>query len=262
MGCLMRYLPVPPTLLRLSEQASMVPGLPNSFKASHQMSVFLARVNELRNEDLTLKRSSHDDSILARAFALDSELETAINELPPEFRVHIHTSPPNHYFGDINSFHIYPLERLYHSYDDLSPAMTLSHMRYGRLLIHEVIYNRLRNMTFQRDFVPSPEFKNTCYQLRDVSRGIALDICAAVPYLLGYVDGPNASGKLTSTAGGLAILFSVYNAACVDGYGSPTCQWASDCFQMVGRYMGIDQALALVELLPVEMGMVSFIDHL
>lgn len=260
-SCLMNYYPIPSALLTLSEKAMSVPGAPYSFVVSHRMCSFISRVNDIRIEDLQSQRSNVDASLLTRAFALDSEIEAEMNALDPEYSANIRTATPGQYFGN-SDFQLFPFERQYYTYSSFYAGMIANHYRNGRILINEVILGRLQRMTTQRDFVATPEFKDLCYRLRDLVVKLAYGTFASVPYLCGFIDGPNSKGHLVSTAGGVALLFPLYVAASVDGYGSASCHWVTRCFHMIGRHMGIDQALALAEILPVEKGMYNFVNAL
>ncbi|OKL64682.1 hypothetical protein UA08_01053 [Talaromyces atroroseus] len=262
-SCLMNYHRIPPALLLLSEKATMLPNAPYMAKISHLLCVIMARISEIRIEDLRSQRPSLDTSILTRAFAVDSQIETMMELSPSQILPQIYTSAPGQFFG--NAEYIAPFEGVYHTYESFSSAMAANHFRYSRLLILEVIFNRYQRMASHRDFIPSPEFKDHCYWLRDLARALARDICATVPFFCGFIDAsnPNLNGqKLVSTAGGMALLFPLYVAASVDGYGSARSHWIARCFNLIGREMGIDQALALMEILPVEHGMTGFIDSL
>jgi hypothetical protein len=257
----MRYYPVPRELLTLSAQSLTLPNVPVTLKISHHMCTIIARLNDNRIEDLHSHRPSMDASILSRAFTIDSEIQAIVAQLPPEYSPQIFTSAPDQFFG--NAENIAPFEGIYHKYPSFIAAMAANHFRYARLLNIEVIFNRYKRMVAQPDFVATQDFKDHCYAMRDLVRELARDICATVPYSCGFIDGPNAQmlgQRLVTTVGGVGLLFPLYVAASVDGYGSACSHWVSRCFNLIGREMGIDQALALADILPVERGMMHFID--
>lgn len=240
----------------------MLPGAPYEYLVSHKVCLFSTRINLLRIEDLKSPGPELDSSLIARAFAIDAEMEIMMNSLPEEFAAQVYPVPPNHFFGN-KDFQLPALEGLFHVYTAPFTCLTVNHYRYGRIFVNEIILNRLRRMSKTPGFAPTPEFKDLCYRLRDLVTRLALDICATVPYLCELISRPGATKKKEfNTAGGVGLLFPLYVAATVEGYGSASCHWIIRCLNYIGRQMGIDQALAVVELLPAEEGMFGFMDAL
>lgn len=266
-SCIMRYYPVPPTLLTLSEKVAMLPNVGFSSKISHQISVLICRINELRIENRDEKSSMDFDSvIICRASALVSELEALMGTLPPEYAPEVHTLAPGQYFEHPTlRVRLAPLDGVYHKYQSFFPCAMQNLSRYGQIYAIELILNRLERMTLQPDFIPTPEFKETCHQFCNLSRQQALDICATTSFLCGFLGDQQKTGKspfLTNPTGGLASLFPLWTAVSVDGHGSATCRWIEKTLDMIGREMGIDQALALRQLTFHEKGTTRFVDRL
>lgn len=263
----MRHYPVPPTLLAISEQVAMLPNTAFSSRVSHQISVLVCRINELRIESRHEKNSmDFDYVVIGRASALDSELEKLLNTLPPEYAPEVHTLAPGQYFEHSTlRVRLTPLNGVYHDYQSFLSCSIRNISRYGRIYANELMLNRLERMTLQPDFVLTPAFKETCQRLCNVSRQLAQDICATTPFLCGFLGDQRKLGKspfLTNPAGGLALLFPLWTAVVVDGHGSATCQWIENTFDIIGRELGIDQALALQQLTFFEKGMTRFVDRL
>jgi len=266
-SCIMRRYPVPPTLLILSEKVAMLPIMGFSSQVSHQISVLICRINELRIENRGEKRSMDFDSvIIRRASALDSELEALMNTLPPVYAPEVHTLAPGQYFEHPTlGVRLAPLNGVYHTYQSFLHCSMQNVSRYGRIYALGLILNRLERMTLQPDFIPTPEFKETCHRFCNISRQQALNICATTPFLCGFLGDQQNTGKspfLTNPAGGLASLFPLWTAVSVDGHGSATCRWAEQTLDMIGREMGIDQALAMRQMTFLEKGTTSFVDRL
>lgn len=266
-SCIMRYYPVPKTLLTISERVASLPNMAFSSKLSHQITVLICRINELRIENKDEKNSMDFASvIISRAFALDAELETMIDTLPPEYAPEVHTLAPGQYFEHPTlRIRLTPLNGVYHKYQSFFHCSMQNVSRYGRIFAIELILNRLERMTLQPDFIPTPEFKETCHRLCNISRQQAQAICATTPFLCGFLGDQQKTGKspfLTNPAGGLASLFPLWTAVSVDGHGSATCRWIEKTFEMIGREMGIDQALALRQITFVEKGTTLFVDRL
>jgi hypothetical protein len=239
----------------------------SSFKVSHQMSVLICRLIDLRFEERGEKKSMDFDSvIIPRAAALDSELEAMMDTLPAEYTPNVHTLAPEQYFDHPTlRVQLTPLNGIYHEYQSFFHCSLQNIYRYGRIYATEIILNRLERMTLQPDFVVTPEFKDTCQRLCDLSRQQAQGICATTPFLCGFLGDQQKKGTspfLTNPTGGLASLFPLWTAVSVDGHGSATCQWIEKTFDMIGREMGIDQALALRQITILEKGTTRFVDRL
>jgi hypothetical protein len=231
------------------------------------MTVLISRLIDLRVEDRNEKSGRDFDSIIIpRAAALDSELEAMMNALPPEYAPKVHTLTPGQYFQHPKlRVQLTPLDGVYHEYQSFFHCSLQNIYRYGRIYAIEAILIRLERMTTQPDFVPTPEFKDTCQRLCNISRQHARDICATTPFLCGFLGDQQKTGKspfLTNPAGGLASLFPLWAAVSVDGYGSATCRWVEKTFHIIGREMGIDQALALAQITFLEKGTAVFVDRL
>lgn len=266
-SCIMRYYPVPPTLLTISEKVATLPNMAFSSKISHQISVLICRINELRIENKDEKNSmDFDPIIIRRASALDSEVEAMINTLPPEYAPEVLTLAPGQYFEHPTlRVRLAPLDGVYHKYQTFFHCSIQNISRYGRIYAIELILNRLERMTLQPNFIPTPEFRETCRRLCSISRQQALGICATTPFLCGFLGDQQKAGKspfLTNPAGGLASLFPLWTAVSVDGHGSAMCCWIEKTFDMIGREMGIDQALAMRQITFLEKGTTRFVDRL
>ena len=266
-SCVMKYYPVPQTLLTISEKVASLPNMAFSSKLSHEITVLICRINELRIENKDEKNSMDFTSvIIRRASALDAELEAVMNTLPPEYAPEVHTLAPGQYFEHPTlPIRLAPLNGVYHRYQSFLHSSMHNVSRYGRIFAIELILNRLERMTLQPDFIPTPEFKETCHRLCNISRQHAQDICATIPFLCGFLGNQQKTGKspfLTNPTGGLACLFPLWTAVSVDGHGSATCRWIEKTYDMIGREMGIDQALALRQMTFHEKGMTPFVDRL
>ncbi|CRG88772.1 hypothetical protein PISL3812_05806 [Talaromyces islandicus] len=244
-SCILKRYHFPSELITLSEKATRLP-----------------EVCDLRiRHENNLKTIQTD--LLSRSFALDSKIAALENTFPPESMYRIVAATPGQSFQVKGSSRIFPLDGSYHIYAHWFLPNMWNNYRYARILTNEIILNQLKLMTVHQDgaksTVPTQEFKDICYRSCTLTRKLAHDICATVPYMLGLIDDHN-KGQTKSAAGKLTLLFPLYVAANVDGPGSVMCDWAQDCLTKLGRGMGIDQALILVDMLWREDSMTAFVD--
>lgn len=61
-----------------------------------------------------------------------------------------------------------------------------------------------------------------------------------------------ASPQTESFIGGFILLWPLYLAGVTEGKNHPMRKWATDCLELVGHSMGIDQALALIDVIETE----------
>ncbi|KAH8699043.1 putative C6 finger domain protein [Talaromyces proteolyticus] len=259
-GCILQRLPVPRRLIALSEKATKLPTATPITKAGHNLNVIMASVCDLRISHEN-HRSSINADLLSYAFALDSRIEDLKNNFSEDFMYETVTAAPETSFKLTESRRIFPLNGIYHIYSSWGVTNVWNVYRYARILINEVILNQLRLMTTHPDAdPPTQDLKDLCYRSCCLVRSLADDICASVPCLLQLVGSSDQLVK--SSAGGLTILFPLFIAGGVDGPEHPKCRWAQECFRIVGRALGIDQALTLADMLPDEKPMTAFVDAL
>jgi hypothetical protein len=257
-SCILKRYPYPPQLIALSEKAVGLPGATISTKIGYQLTCIMAEVCDLRIcHENNLKTIKPD--LLSRSFALDSRVEALESTFPPDSMYETVAAMPGQSFQVRDSRRILPLDQWYHIYPNWILPNMWNNYRYCRILLNEIILNQLELMTNHPDAEPpTQDFKNICYRSCNLTRKLAHDVCASVPYMLGLID--DHKGQTKSAAGKMTILFPLYIAANVDGPGSAMCVWAQDCLTKLGRGMGIDQALILADLLSHENSMTGFVD--
>jgi hypothetical protein len=138
--------------------------------------------------------------------------------------------------------------------------------RYARIILNEIILDQLRLKADQPGCTSdAKDIRDQCQPAQNLIQQLASDICATVPFQFGLVSADKEETtdpvKIKSSIGGFCLLYPIYIAACVDAYGSPTFGWAISCLTIIARAMGIDQALAIAEMLQVESGMGRWVDH-
>lgn len=262
-SCILKRYPFPRELVAWSEKITRLPGATKHTIIGYELTCIMTELCDLRiRHEKSL--DTIDTDLLSRSFALDSRIEALGKAFPPESMYETVAATPGQTFQIKDSSRISPLDDSYHVYGNWILPNMWNNYRVARILTNEIILNQLQLMTIDVDetstFAPTQEFKGICYRSCNLTRKLAHDVCASVPYMLGIIDGCSNKGQSKSTAGQMTILFPLYNAANVDGPGSTMCDWAQDCLTKIGRAFGIDQALVLVELLGQEISMTAFVD--
>lgn len=260
----MREHPIPPKLLVLSEKVASLPDRSPHAILSHTECVIMSQMINLRIEAQHKQDNAEvDAAIVSHAIALEAELEKTFATLPVDYLPKINIIGPAQYFQHPTlQCEIFPLNGIYHDHRFFVHCATLNNYRYKRIHCIETVMKFLERMTKRPGFVATPEFKALCRRYCDAARQVAQDICATVPYLCGFLNDNGYLSSQMNPAGGFSLLFPLWSAVAVDGYGSATCQWIQTYFEIIGREIGIDQALALKQLAPVERGMTRFVDDL
>ncbi|KAJ5682786.1 hypothetical protein N7462_005951 [Penicillium macrosclerotiorum] len=110
----------------------------------------------------------------------------------------------------------------------------------------------------------SDELRLHCKALRATMRRLAVDICRSVPYHLGATqkDGSPHFPPPESYIGGLMLLWPLFLAGITENAGHALRRWVVQCLKMVGHSYGFDQALALMDIVAYNPGMIhSVIDE-
>ena len=225
----------------------------------------MAKLCDLR-ADMSSGIIKDNAQILSIALTIDSELaEFASNAPPSVFSYTIGNKTDGTPFHVTEDYDLSPYNGCFHIYQSFWACNFWNNYRYARIIVNDLILTELRSLAAQSEAVwNSSHFRDQCHSIRDLMRQCAADICATVPYKLGAVvreEGRQHPSPI-KTGAGFTLLFPLYVAAVVDGYPSPTCTWIMKCFNIIGRVMGIDTALALIAVLPTERGMVSWVDRM
>jgi hypothetical protein len=197
--------------------------------------------------------------------ALDSDLAVLLESVSQAFSYSTITCDPSLPLSVNEYYRLYPYRGLIHLYNSTFACNTWNNYRYTRILTHDIILGELRKLVHESgDTSVTRDIWHEFSRSRDLIRQLASDICATVPFQFGLVNPKNKDGidptSIKSPIGGFTLLFPLYVAASVDGPGSPTCDWAISTLTIIARAMGIDQALALVEMLQSEPSMTRWDD--
>ncbi|KAI3003126.1 transcriptional regulator family: Fungal Specific TF [Aspergillus niger] len=165
----------------------------------------------------------------------------------------------------------------YHTYRDITVSSIWNNYRSSRLVLLDLIVKAVGAMNTHFPGNTKDEHHQLLRQCQQISRQLVGGICASVPFHLGFmvddshvdkISGPTTikdsdadnyraskSPHLSSrspfgvpAAGGFALMWPLLIAA-DSGYASKELRsWIIDCLDKIGHSMGINQALAMAQL--------------
>ncbi|KAB8274354.1 hypothetical protein BDV30DRAFT_209297 [Aspergillus minisclerotigenes] len=255
--CLQRAMRVPDSLIDCSKVAMFLRTRADVY--GDRLIGIAGRLSNLR-ADINMGLLVDPHEILSAAYGIEAELMGWIAALPPEF---LYTNVEGPTLSDISSNMWgqgpHPYNNKYHVYNDLWTCHTFNQYRCARIIVSEIILTCLRQLSLN---VPAAAISNDllehCTRLRNTTRQLANDICASVPYhfSVGNIPtGPFDSLPVNqSYVAGLLLLWPLVLAGATESLNHPLRKWVISCFRLIGHSMGVDQALALVEVLECESG--------
>lgn len=210
--------------------------------------------------DITSKAVADGREILTRAYGIEAELTAWVAGLPPSFMFTTAKSTAIDREFLIRSRGIFPYGNQYHVYSELWLGHTWNQYRCSRLIVTEIIMSCLRRMAADPTGIySSGKLEVHCSKLRATARQLAEDICASVPDHLGLIGEPSTHSR--SHIGAVVLLWPLFLAAATENKTHMLRKWVIEIYKLIGYTMGIDQALALIELLSVEPGFFEDIDR-
>ncbi|KAJ5155805.1 hypothetical protein N7492_008608 [Penicillium capsulatum] len=257
-SCLQRDVWVPDSLMQRTKLEMF---LDPKDTAGVKLIMIIAHLSNLR-ADVQAKLLTNPEEILKRAVDREENLITWSNSLPPGFLCTTRTTTsPNIAFAR-HCRGVPPYNNEYHVYASLLAASTWNHYRCARILVDELIishYNKL-SPTSPTPYL-SDGFHSYIVSLRMEISQFGADICRSVPFHLGACNSEITPGmaKLPheSYLSGLMLLWPLFMAGVVEGPTHPMRRWVMHCLNMIGHTMGLDQALATMDILSLDPGMFS-----
>ncbi|KAJ5273550.1 hypothetical protein N7478_008675 [Penicillium angulare] len=138
----------------------------------------------------------------------------------------------------------------YHLYGSLRASNMWNNWRSVRILLHELIIETVASL---EGCSPGPERRQQlalAAHSRFIASQLVEDICASVPYHLGAGTEDNDQVPLPVTgAGGFCLMWQLLIAANSGLASQDLRSWIMDCLDKIGYSMGINQALAMSQLL-------------
>ncbi|PYI04189.1 C6 finger domain protein [Aspergillus sclerotiicarbonarius CBS 121057] len=249
-SCLYKEARVPESALHCARVAMFL--RPHSVAYGDRLITAMGRISNLR-ADINEKVVTDRKKMLECAYSIEAELMSWIMSLPENF-VYTTVEDPNPRFG----WGPRPYKNRYHVYSDFWVCNSWNQYRVSRIIVSDLILTCIRELNAGS---PHPaDLANHAAQIRSTARQLASDICASVPFYFSDTvikvttglsgksvvdDAPMQQGFIR----GMVLLWPLAMAAATRGRNHPLHKWVLECFHLIGNDMGIDQALALVELL-------------
>ncbi|GAD98864.1 C6 finger domain protein, putative [Paecilomyces variotii No. 5] len=264
-SCLQTKRHVPAVVLELSKKAASLKAPDATY--TDQLTDIVAKLCNLR-ADIASKSITKNSEIFSAACSIECELSAWVNSLPSTW-AYSTTQDTREYHKVKNEWNdLYPYNGRYHVYGDLWMCNAWNNYRAARILVNEIILARLRLMHSQPTAVSSSsEFGVQCANIRSTLRQLAADVCYSIPYACGNVNGSNHIDVedvyiSKSSIGGFIVLWPLFLAASVDGWDRVVGEWCIECFRWIGRTLGIGQALAMIDILRMNTGIVRWMDFM
>lgn len=143
----------------------------------------------------------------------------------------------------------------YHIYDSIWAAALWNHYRCVRILINEVVYVQLTHLRNTQPELFGLDLRNPIFsdsQLEISTTTIiqlSHDICASVPFMLGYAQGGEVTLNSAKAVSGNLLLWPLYTAACTPLVSDMMCHWVAGRLRAISDIMGIKQAAPLSHIL-------------
>ncbi|KAL2061307.1 hypothetical protein VTL71DRAFT_7580 [Oculimacula yallundae] len=238
-NCIQRHAPVPDIISEWSQDLDFETA---EQAAATTLSNLAIRYCNLRASMSCFRDYSDPERIISTACALDSEYEIWTRTCPIQYIYQ--TVTLNERADDVFSDH-------YHAYSTIWIAAVWNNYRSARILVNELILDQLGYL-YQNHPESSLIWGDHClYENQILSSNSTLlqlchEICASVPYFLGY--NPGTTGLLDQTpksVNGNLLLWPLYTAG-VTGMVSEVMRfWVAGRLQWIAHVMGIRQAGAL-----------------
>ncbi|KAL4913502.1 hypothetical protein BDW62DRAFT_192341 [Aspergillus aurantiobrunneus] len=255
-SCLQRGMRVPESLLECSKIAMYL--RPQIDAYCDRLIVIAGRLSNLRADIIREKVLTDANEILSAAYAVEAELLAWVAAGPPDFQFGTYECSSVEQWVRMFGNKPFPYNNQYHVYRDLWICHTWNQYRCSRMIVCEIILSCLRRLSAASPTMAmSKELQSHCARIRNVTRELAGDICASAAYHLG-VEGSPASAFTVPTnychVGGMLLLWPLTLAGGTEPRGHPLRMWTRDCLRLIGHSIGIDQALALIDVLDAEAG--------
>ncbi|EMR86404.1 putative c6 finger domain protein [Botrytis cinerea BcDW1] len=244
-NCIQRHVSIPPFIRDWSTYALHFQS-PNDAHAT----TLAEQVMEFCDLRATMS-SFHDyrnaEKIIKSALVIDSKLAEWAFTYPPECMFY-KTLTLRQRSDRVFSDH-------YHIYDSIWAAALWNHYRCVRILINEVVYVQLTHLrNTQPELFPidlrNPIFSDSQLEISTTTIiQLSHDICASVPFMLGYAQGGEVTLNSAKAVSGNLLLWPLYTAACTSLVSDMMCHWVAGRLRVISDIMGIKQAAPLSHIL-------------
>ncbi|KXG46367.1 uncharacterized protein PGRI_052230 [Penicillium griseofulvum] len=253
-SCLQRDARVPESLLECTKLAMFLQQPAEAH--GNRLTMIIAKLSNLR-ADISTSTYKDDREIISTASAIEADLIAWLAALPPEFTYTTHVRSRFDFAFQKQFRGISPYDDQYHVYPTQWVCNSWNQYRSARIIVSEIILSRVRQISDSSSLASlSEEFRLHCRTLRSTIRRLAVEICRSVPFHLNAHQAqsePNLPPP-ESYIGGLVLLWHLFVAGVVEKPGHGLRRWVVKCLEMIGNTMGIDQALAVADIVAADPG--------
>ncbi|CAG7942592.1 hypothetical protein PENNAL_c0016G08974 [Penicillium nalgiovense] len=252
-SCLQRDARVPESLLECTKLAMF---LQPAEAHGNRLVMIIGKLSNLR-ADICANMYSDEREIISAASAIEADLIAWLAALPPEFSYTTHVTTPFDFAFQKRFRGITPYDDQYHVYPSTWACSSWNHYRSARIVVSEIILTRIRKISDNSSMASlSEEFRLQCRTLRSTIRRLAVEICRSVPFHFNahHVERDSNLPPPESYLGGLVLLWHLFVAGVVEDPRHGLRRWVIKCLEMIGNTMGIDQALAVADIVAVDPG--------
>lgn len=227
----------------------------------NRLIMIIGKLSNLR-ADIRADAYTDEQEIISAASAIEADLIAWLASLPPEFNYTTNTKSPFDFVFQRRFRGISPYDDQYHVYPNLWVCNSWNQYRSARIIVSEIILSHVRKISDRTSLTSlSDEFRIQCKTLRSTIRRLAVEICRGVPFHFNAHQAnrePNLPPP-ESYIGGLVLIWPLFVAGIVESPDHGLRRWVIKCLQMIGRTMGLDQALAVADIVAADPGVLHFV---
>ena len=223
--------------------------------------MIIGKLSNLR-ADIRANTFRDERQIISAASAIEADLIAWLASLPAEFNYTTHTKSVFDLAFQRRFRGITPYDDQYHVYPNLWVCNSWNQYRSARIIVSEIILSHVRRMSDSTSLTSlSEEFRLQCRTLRSTIRRLAVEICRGVPFHFNahQADREPNFPPPESYIGGLVLLWPLFVAGIVESPNHGLRRWVIKCLQMIGHTMGLDQSLAIADIVAADPGVLHFV---
>ncbi|KAJ5151742.1 hypothetical protein N7492_010037 [Penicillium capsulatum] len=252
-SCLQRDVRLPESIFQYSEFAKAVQP---SDAYVHDIAIITGRLTCLR-ADIKAGLVMDPQEIISLASDIESELNAWHAALPSDVQFDIVPIPQDDYLFLDRCRGLAPYDDLYHLYPSTWAANVWNQYRCTRILLSEILLSQIRLESEALGWF-SDEAHWRLQFLQDTIRGLSVDMCRAVPYLLcAHRDFSPDCPPPESYMGGMILMWPMFLAGIVEGPTHPQRLFALRCLRVIGHATGLEQAFAVMHIVAADPGILN-----
>lgn len=228
---------------------------------SNRLIIIIGKLSNVR-ADIQARAFDNEREIISAASSIEADLIAWLAALPPDFTYETLIKSPYDFLFQERCRGIALYDDQYHVYPNLWVCNMWNQYRCARIIVSEIILSHIRQISDSSSLRSlSSEFRIHWKGLRSTIRRLAVDICRSVPFHLGahQKDTPPNFPPPETYIGGLMLLWPLFLAGVVENPSHGLRRWVVQCLKMIGKTMGLDQALALMDIVASDPGILHYV---